>query len=169
MTEFDDWFVAHYAAIAAFAHRRCASPQDAEDATAEVFAVAWRRFAEVPDGDAGRLWLFGVARHVLANQRRGATRRLRLHGRLAALPRAHADPPALPGGALRDALATLRPGDRELLLLAAWEELSVGEIATVLRLPAPVVSTRLSRARKRLAAALDPTTEEPDAHRLRTA
>src|SRR3712207_3122205 len=112
MTNFDDWFAAHYPAIAAFTRRRCASPQDAEDAAAEVFAVAWRRFDEVPEGEAARLWLFGVARHVIANQQRGATRRMRLHGRLAALAPAHAPPPPLPDGALRDALAALKPRDR---------------------------------------------------------
>ncbi len=46
--DFDLVFEAHYDAIAAYLVRRCASAQDAEDAASEVFAIAWRRLADVP-------------------------------------------------------------------------------------------------------------------------
>jgi RNA polymerase sigma-70 factor, ECF subfamily len=52
---------------------------------------------------------------------------------------------------VRDAWRSLSDGDRELLALVAWDGLDVSEIARVLRLPAPVVSARLYRARRRLA------------------
>lgn len=39
----------------------------AADVVAETFPFAWRRVADVPLGPDGRLWLFGTARHVLAN------------------------------------------------------------------------------------------------------
>src|SRR5262249_413273 len=52
------------------------------------------------------------------------------------------------------ALAALSPADRELLLLSAWVGLAPREIARVLGVPAPVVSARLYRARRRLAAGL---------------
>jgi RNA polymerase sigma-70 factor (ECF subfamily) len=35
------------------------------DAANEVFAIAWRRIEDVPDGDGARPWLFVVARPVL--------------------------------------------------------------------------------------------------------
>ena len=37
---------------------------DAGDATAEVFAVAWRRMRSVPDEPDALPWLYGVARRV---------------------------------------------------------------------------------------------------------
>jgi DNA-directed RNA polymerase specialized sigma24 family protein len=39
---------------------------------AETFAIAWRRVDAIPAGDQARLWLYGVARNVLAEHRRGA-------------------------------------------------------------------------------------------------
>src|SRR4051794_39382842 len=62
--------------------RRTDNPEDASDALAEVMLVAWRRLDDVPAGDEARLWLFGVARRVLANSRRSTERRRRLGERL---------------------------------------------------------------------------------------
>ncbi len=75
-------FEAHFADIWKFARRRCGSGHDADDVTAETFAVAWRRRDELP-GEDTRLWLFGVARRVLANQQRSAQRQERVRLRLA--------------------------------------------------------------------------------------
>jgi DNA-directed RNA polymerase specialized sigma24 family protein len=44
----------------------------------------------------------------------------------------------------------LRPVDREVLALIAWEELSVAAAARVLGCPASQFSVRLFRARRRL-------------------
>jgi DNA-directed RNA polymerase specialized sigma24 family protein len=74
----------NFAQVLAYALRRTATAEDAADVAAETFAVAWRRLDEVPAGDGARLWLYGVARHVVANQRRGEVRRRRLAHRLAA-------------------------------------------------------------------------------------
>jgi DNA-directed RNA polymerase specialized sigma24 family protein len=62
---------AHYPSVLSYVRRRTASPDDAADAIAEIFATVWRRMGDVPAGDDIRLWLYGVARRVLANQRRG--------------------------------------------------------------------------------------------------
>lgn len=64
-----------YGQITAYAARRCASPQDAADVVAETFAIAWRRMDELPGGEEATLWLYGVARKVLANHYRGEVRR----------------------------------------------------------------------------------------------
>jgi RNA polymerase sigma-70 factor (ECF subfamily) len=48
------------------------------------------------------------------------------------------------------ALARLREGDREILRLAAWEELSHREIAAVVGCSEASVAVRLHRARNRL-------------------
>lgn len=132
---------------------RRASPADAEDAFAETLLTIWRRLDDVPD-DAILPWSFGVGRRVLANQRRSATRHLRLVDRLgstaeqpiAAGPDATEDHPEV-----RDALAALPDTDREVLTLWAWDDLEPREIAVVLDTTANAVSLRLQRAKARLA------------------
>ncbi|MFC9249497.1 RNA polymerase sigma factor [Streptomyces sp. NPDC057136] len=60
---------------------RWAQPDDVGDVLAEVFLTAWRRLEQVPAEPLP--WLYGVARRVLANDRRAAQRRSDLGGRLA--------------------------------------------------------------------------------------
>ncbi|MFF4772697.1 RNA polymerase sigma factor [Microtetraspora fusca] len=72
---FEEIYLAYYADLLAYIRRRVDSHDDAADALAETFATAWRRLPDVPDGHAARLWLYGVARRVLPNGRRTATRR----------------------------------------------------------------------------------------------
>ena len=71
-----------YPRLLGYALRRTHTVEDAADVVAETFLVAWRRLEHVPPGDEARLWLYGVARRVLANQRRGERRRDRLEVRL---------------------------------------------------------------------------------------
>jgi RNA polymerase sigma-70 factor (ECF subfamily) len=155
VARFEERFTRCWADVLRFCARRSPSDTDAEEAATEVFTVAWRRRKEVPAAPEDRLWLFGVTRHVLANQHRGQRRRARLLDRLRAEPADVVPEPRLPAdGAVADALRALSPSVRELLLLVGWEELEVAEIAVVLGVPGPVVSRRLHRARGRFAAAL---------------
>ncbi|MFI6300073.1 RNA polymerase sigma factor [Nonomuraea sp. NPDC050790] len=151
---------AHYPAIHQYAARRTSSPDDTADVISETFLTAWRRIADVPDGDAARLWLYGVARRVLANHRRGQSRRAGLAERLkdelsAARP---SGPAGLDG--VREAFDDLPARDREVLALAFWEDLTGPEIGKVLGCTATAARIRLHRARKRLAKALGLTEEE---------
>jgi RNA polymerase sigma-70 factor (ECF subfamily) len=145
----------HYRSVLAYVLRRCRDDSDAQDALAETFIVAWRRLDRLPDGDhASLLWLYGVARRVLANQRRGTRRRDQLVKRLSALPRpVHVAVDSVSDPRLdivEGAMAELRPRDREILLLAAWERLSHAEIATVLGCSENASAIRFHRARQRL-------------------
>lgn len=63
-----------YEPILGYVLRRYPHPETAADVVAETFTIAWRRIEEVPKGDEARLWLYGVARRVLANHRRGERR-----------------------------------------------------------------------------------------------
>jgi RNA polymerase sigma-70 factor (ECF subfamily) len=142
-----------------FARRRTGSGTEADDVTAETFAVAWRRRDAVP-GEEARLWLFGVARNVLANHRRDATRRARLHLRVAThdpAPEAvrHEDHDTGAAAAVWSSLAALSRTDRDLLLMRAWDGLSVAEMAVVLGVAPATVSSRLHRARRRMARELE--------------
>jgi RNA polymerase sigma-70 factor (ECF subfamily) len=151
---FEALYAAHGRGVLAYALRRTTQPADAADVLAEVFVVAWRRLDDVPEGADARLWLYGVARRVLANQRRGTRRRGALGARLAEGLVEHVAPdPAETLGtaaAVRAALAGLPEGDREVLLLAGWEGLTAPQIAVVLDVPPATVRTRLHRARGRL-------------------
>lgn len=156
---FRELYAAHGRAILAYAVRRTRDPQDASDALAETFLVAWRRLADVPAGDDARLWLYGVARRTLANQARAERRRERLAERLRhELPAAVAavsPPAARADSVVLTALAGLDEADREILLLAGWERLEAGEIAAVLGITGVAARARLHRARRRLRARLE--------------
>jgi RNA polymerase sigma factor (sigma-70 family) len=155
---FEEIYEANHAALAAYALRRAACAEDAADAVAETFAVAWRRIRQVPPGREATLWLFGAARLVLANQRRGERRRARLHLRLKAQPVRALAPAEDRAGELdlaRAALARLPESQRDLLGLVAWEGLSTGELAAVLRCSENAAKIRLHRARRALRRELD--------------
>jgi RNA polymerase sigma factor (sigma-70 family) len=150
----------NYHRVLGYALRRAASREDAEDAVAETFLAAWRRLEEIPHGSDARPWLYGVARNALANQRRGERRRGRLSGRLHAQPSTTAWNGADADDELTSvaaAFAQLREEDRELLALAAWEELDPGEIATVLGCSRNAARIRLHRAGRRLGRRLQET------------
>ena len=97
--------------------------------------------------------MYGVARRVLANQRRGDGRRAALGDRLRVqLTRAVADlvDEADHRADVTAAMARLSGRDEEVLQLHLWEGLEPREIAEVLGIPAAVVRPRLSRAKARL-------------------
>jgi len=126
---------------------------EAGDAAAEVFTVAWRRLGRVPAEPETLPWLYGVARRVVANQERSARRRLRLEAKATAPPET-IEPPGPTGVDVEAAFLRLGQADREVLRLAAWEELQPAEIAAVLGCSANAAAVRLHRARQRLAGQL---------------
>ncbi|TDD58177.1 RNA polymerase sigma factor [Kribbella antibiotica] len=150
---FRELFAQNFRELLGYALRRCGSPDDAADVVADTMLVAWRRFDQVPTDGTARLWLYGVARRVLANHRRGAQRRDRLGERLRVelqdvVPDHAGDVEA--NAVVMAAMAGLSETDRELIMLTTWENLNPQEAAVVLDVPARVVRTRLHRARGRL-------------------
>jgi RNA polymerase sigma factor (sigma-70 family) len=148
---FDELYRTHYGAVYAYVYRRLNSgASDVPDVVAEVFAVVWRKLDEVPQPPEDRLWLYGVARRRVLGAQRTGGRYLRLQARL----REHAQQAVVPADdpdtAVRDAIASLRPGDREVLMLVMWEGLSHGETAEVMGCSVNAVALRVSRAKRRL-------------------
>jgi RNA polymerase sigma-70 factor, ECF subfamily len=94
---------------------------------------------------------------VMANQRRSRRRLMALQERLAleATPAQHE--PAQDGEEMlvREALRSLTPRDREVLLLAEWEGLSPAQIAGVLGCLTVTARGRLHRARRRFRAVFE--------------
>ncbi|MGD9696741.1 MAG: RNA polymerase sigma factor [Thermoleophilia bacterium] len=154
---FEALYDAHASDVLSYALRRVDEPADAADVVADTFLTAWRRLDDIPPGERSRLWLYGVARNVLSNQRRGMRRRDRLGGRLReqlALAAASVPPPGGGPATVRAAMARLGRADREIIALTAWEGLDVAEAARVLGLRPTTARTRLHRARTRLRAHL---------------
>jgi RNA polymerase sigma-70 factor (ECF subfamily) len=153
---FEELYTEHYGAVSAYVHRRTDRSDGTADVIAETFTTVWRRLGDVPRGDQARPWLYGVARRVLANHRRGESRRTALAQRLRDELAAWQPPP--PGQVpheVREAFSRLPDADRELLTLVVWEGLGAAEIATVLGCSRMAARQRLHRARKRFAAELD--------------
>lgn len=155
--EFERLYAATYRKVLAYARRRTPNTMDADDLVASTFLVAWRRFEEVTAADNPVAWLYGVAHRTLANQRRSSARAARLSERTR-LELPTSQPSAAQATVeanealdrVLTALVTLSQRDQEVLRLAAFEELTNPEIATVLGIPLTLVRSRLFRARRRL-------------------
>jgi RNA polymerase sigma-70 factor (ECF subfamily) len=139
--------------VYAYVAYRVGDPSDAEDVTSETFERALR-YRDRYDERKGEpiAWLLGIARNCIYDAQ------LR--------PRTHVQPdgePTRPGVdteviarlALEHAFATLSSDDQELLALRYGADLRVREIAGLLDRRTNAVEVALSRARIRLAAALE--------------
>jgi len=155
--EFDVFYRAYAGDVKAYCLRR-ADASLAEDALAETFEIAWRRWNDIPSQP--KAWLLGVARRVLANRRRAETRQRALAERIAAQPLA--EDAAEEGPPVLEALRRLTPLDQEALRLAAWEELTSREAAQVLGCSPVAFRIRLLRARRRLARVLSELNEHAE-------
>jgi RNA polymerase sigma-70 factor (ECF subfamily) len=154
---FEQLYRDHVRAIAAFLRART-DQESAVDALARTFEIAWRRLPDIPENPGA--WLFGVARRVLAEQRRSAGRHQTLVARISETITSNTQDHAGLFDA-RDAILTalmeLPAQQREALLLVAWDGLSQREAATVLGCSTSAVAVRIHRARKRLRAAIGHT------------
>lgn len=129
---------------------RAGDSLEAEDLLAEVFAIAWRCFDDIPS-DAGVAWLIGVARNRLMNMHSKQRRRVRLSARLRGpLTSPAAEDEAIAEVALRESIESLPAAEREAFTLSAWEGLSPQELGRALGVTQNAASIRLSRAKSML-------------------
>jgi RNA polymerase sigma factor (sigma-70 family) len=146
-----------------YAARRLGVSQ-ADDITSETFMVAFARRADFSGEDA-RPWLLGIATtlmHQFARREAKAWRGM-LASDLARIDvdqfeasDARLDAMAVARRVGR-ALARLPAGDRDVLLLHTFGDLSYEGIGQALSIPVGTVRSRLNRARRRLRIAIDPT------------
>lgn len=154
--EFEILYQSTYTAVVRFLYRKVWDAERAEDLAQEVFVRALTHRPEKP-----RAWLFAVAANLARDEARAAVRRKRhltlLKGDPIAQPTFEPSAEDLVErdeeiASVHDALDTLTPRDREILLL--WDAgLSYPEIAAQTGLAMGAVGTTLARARKRLVAA----------------
>jgi RNA polymerase sigma-70 factor (ECF subfamily) len=149
--------------LARFFLRRGVSGEEAADLVADVFVVALRRHADMPEGEESRPWLYGVAaRLLLAHQRRerldpvGAEdveTAADARGRTSCgePPESSRDEPSLrTAETVQESIHRLPYLDRELLLLTVWEGLTTADAARALGLTPGAARVRLHRVRERL-------------------
>ena len=154
-TAFRQVFNQHWDAVLRYCLRRL-PVDDANDAAAQVFVVAWRKFSDMPSGESVLPWLYRVAHYEVSTARRSRRRVTSLRTKLAG--QANAEAPSADIVVVRkaeyqeilDALATLSEADREVILLRSQEELSLSEMAAVLGCSQEAAKKRLARALARL-------------------
>jgi RNA polymerase sigma factor (sigma-70 family) len=159
---FAELYDRHAVPIYRYVSRRLGEPM-ADDVVADTFLAAFRRRQRYdlhrPDA---RPWLYGIAANLISKHRRAEVRMLRAYARTGADPvvEGHADrtDSRVTAAALqRDiaaALASLSAGERDVLLLVAWADLTYEETATALEIPVGTVRSRLNRARRKVREAL---------------
>ncbi len=151
---FEALYTDEYASIYGYVYRRLHyAASEVPDLVAEVFSVAWRRLDDLPHGGEARLWLYGLARHLLANHRRGSHRRVRLQSRLRreVSTGVRVNVAADPADAwLADAIERLPDAYREALRLVSWEGCTHAEAAQILGCSVNAVALRLHKAKARL-------------------
>ena len=151
-------FDEHYRAVARFVRTRGHGPADAEDIIAATFEVAWKGMDKVPEGREALPWLLGIARNVSRNARRKSKREAAFVNELSTVTVPWTEMPIEDRAASAEvmaALAKLKPLDRDLILLIAWDELTPAEAGQVLGLRPVTARSRLHRARQRMSALLN--------------
>ena len=152
----------HAPTVLRFLGRR-AGADVAEGLLGDLFRIAFERRTTFDPARASALpWLYGIGSNLLMKHRRGEARRLRANARMAA----DEAPPKRASTAAHDArllfprvanaIEALPDGEREALLLFAWEDLSYQGVAEALELPIGTVRSRLNRARAQLRELLEP-------------
>jgi len=138
----------------------------ADDVVGEIFLAAFRQRDRYDTARPhARPWLYGIAANLISNHRKTELRAYRALARTGQDPVAESWSDRVDGqvtaeafrGRLAAALRRLNDGDRHVLLLVAWADLSYDEVATALAIPLGTVRSRLNRARKKMRAALGGT------------
>jgi RNA polymerase sigma-70 factor (ECF subfamily) len=142
--------------------RRILNGEDAAEAFGELLLQAWKLRRKMPaEPVRARMWLFATARNVMLNSRRSLARRSAAVGRLADEMRVNiaAMEQDEASTEIRAAIESLPEEDAELVRLIYWDGLSSHEAAAVLGINPSTARSRLSKAKQRLRADLDPPGE----------
>jgi RNA polymerase sigma-70 factor (ECF subfamily) len=157
------WYEAYGPQLYSYLRFHLASPDLAEDLTAEVFLRALKGFGRFdPVRGSPRPWLFRIAQNALRDHHRQTRRRKAIP--IASMRDLEYDAPSPEERLLREeevarlmiGVAQLSPGDREVIGLCYGSELSMAEAGEILGLSAAAVRTRLWRALGKLRKVLQP-------------
>ena len=142
---FGQLFERHRAAVWGFFRRRVADRSRAEDLSQETFVALLKSATRYEPRDVFRSYLFGIAYHVLSDERRRPVAVTRDSVDLATISAPASDLDDVLR--VRRAVESLDAIDRDVVMLREFESLSYAEIAGVLDIPVNTVRSRLFRAR----------------------
>lgn len=141
--------------LLAYFERRVAVREDAADLLGEVMLQAWRRVDAFPtDHERQRMWLFTIARNVLANHHRALHRRHAMADKAREALRTSECREVGEDVAVRDAVRRLPARQRELVMLVHWDRFRLAEAAELLGINASTARSRYAAARAALQRAL---------------
>lgn len=154
--DFQSIFSAHKDAVYRFAWRMLASPEAAEDVTQDCF-LELLRAPQRYDGERGamRPFLLGVARNLVLKRWRAENRWSTLDEDVRTTEQPDAVARDL-AERVASAVRSLPPLQREVLILAEYEELTLEEIAAAVEAEVGTVKSRLHRARDNVRRLLAP-------------
>ena len=158
-------FRRHYEQIYRYLRRRTETAEQAEELTQAVFADAAERLRHFQPGSAPVLaWLYTVAQRRLADRARRAARSPETLGSVEAL-RAHAVEQTTYGPAvaqaLKEAIAQLPAGQRQVVVMKLLDDRSFAEIARRVGASEAACKMRLARGLEALRAELAGRGVEP--------
>jgi RNA polymerase sigma-70 factor (ECF subfamily) len=149
LREFDE----HHALLFRFAYRLTGSVADAEDIVQACFLELLRPDCSYDPARASlRAWLIGVVRNQSLKRWRQQVEPIQpIHSRPHGAPSPEQETLRSEiEEVVRQAVLTLPDAQREVLILAHYEQLPLAEIADVLRIELGAVKSRLQRARASL-------------------
>jgi RNA polymerase sigma-70 factor (ECF subfamily) len=143
--------------VYAHAYRFFGDGPSAEDAVQEVFIKVYKSLAGFDGRSTFSTWLYRVTRNVCLDAFRAGKRRPMPMDPLHAVPLGSADPAneATMNVAIEQAMSALPPEDRDALSAVSVFGLSYAEAGEALGVPAGTVKSRVFRARRSMAHALD--------------
>ena len=146
----------HAAALWRYALRLTGDEQLAEDIVQEALLRAWRHPEVLEQGSsASKAWLYAVARNYAIDERRSARARWEVESE-SPPERSRADhtDSTLDAWLVADALSTLKPEHRQVIVRAYYRGESIAELADALEVPQGTVKSRLHYGLRALRLAL---------------
>ena len=156
--------------LRAFAISLSGNRSEADDLVQETLLRAWKAQASLKDPRALKSWTFTILRNLFLEQKRKSRWEVEdVDGEFAAneatspnqLARLHLDD-------VQNALQTLKPEFREVLILVGAEGISYEDAAAIAGVEVGTIKSRLSRARSQLASALGDEAKPPQPPRRPT-
>ncbi len=124
--------------------------EDAEDVTSEFFMKLWRLADTYREGKGHRAWMAAIARNMAVDLLRKTKREVLTEVVTEDASDVSVEKEVIADMSLRQALDSLKPGEREVVHLKIMGEMTFQEIADILKIPLGTVTWRYQNAIRKL-------------------